>query len=428
MGYVKNRWIGWITAVAVVVLGTKPVGAFIGGMMVPSLFGIPSSSSSRESCWRIRPTLNMVSTPDVARKNTVPPPTVPLNPDKNSFAGMVEGALLQNFEASSIQRILDSWRWLDMGYEHYEFVGPQQNPPIPAVTSDTNCFQHAPSFVQGLTARTFWGNENNNNEGDDDNDELSSSSLPEWCRSLEQKYPQIKEEFQRVTSDMESLEKQGNNVWAGALTEEAGSYGTGWRTLVLLDRGMWEPTNVQLFPQTATAIRDCGVPATEVFFASMQPHSDIQPHTDFTNFVLTSHLALDIPENGKNKCRLSVGDDTRQWLNGKVMLFDTSILHDAINEADQTRYILMMRVWHPDLTEPERNALQFIYDALQIPELVSSDPGERFMAQQRLDLAKAFPTFQMKDDTPSLGERKQGKKSKKNIKKQRGGGGKGFGA
>jgi hypothetical protein len=78
--------------------------------------------------------------------------------------------------------------------------------------------------------------------------------------------------------------------------------------------------------------------------------------------------------------------------------------------------------------EPERNALQFIYDALQIPELVSSDPGERFMAQQRLDLAKAFPTFQMKDDTPSLGERKQGKKSKKNIKKERGGGGKGFGS
>ncbi len=40
------------------------------------------------------------------------------------------------------------------------------------------------------------------------------------------------------------------------------------------------------------------------------------------------------------------------------MLFDTSILHKAENTADVTRYILMMRVYHPELTALERSALQ----------------------------------------------------------------------
>jgi aspartyl/asparaginyl beta-hydroxylase (cupin superfamily) len=120
---------------------------------------------------------------------------------------------------------------------------------------------------------------------------------------------------------MRRLEQVGNNIWAGALTDDASSYGAGWRTLVLMNRGTWDPTNVNLFPKTATAIKDCGVPVTEVFFASMQPRTDIKMHSDFTNFVLTSHLAIDIPENGSNKCRLTVGDETRQWINGEGKIY-----------------------------------------------------------------------------------------------------------
>ena len=116
-------------------------------------------------------------------------------------------------------------------------------------------------------------------------------------------------------------------------------------------------------------------------------------HSDFTNFVLTSHLAIDIPESGKNKCRLSVGDDTRQWINGKVMLFDTSIMHDAINESDKTRYILMMRVWHPDLTQVEREAIQFVYDCLEFPELVSDEAEARAAAERQVKAMRAFPTI-----------------------------------
>jgi len=90
----------------------------------------------------------------------------------------------------------------------------------------------------------------------------------------------------------------------------------------------------------------------------MPGDTKINVHTDSCNFILTSHLALVVPENGNNKCRLTVGPDTREWLEGTSMVFDTSIFHDAINESDGTRYILMLRVWHPELMDVERDALQ----------------------------------------------------------------------
>ena len=137
------------------------------------------------------------------------------------------------------------------------------------------------------------------------------------------------------------------------------------------------------------------------------------------HFVLTSHLAVDIPYSGENKCRLTVGDETRQWINGEVSLFDTSIMHDAVNESDKERFILMLRVWHPDLSSIEKDALQYIYDILETPDLVSPDPGARFMAEQKVDLMHAFPIIEQKQ--------LPGYKKKNKTNKRQKLGGKGFG-
>ena len=308
---------------------------------------------------------------EIDRTTTTIPQTQPLSP--RTFAGQVEAALLQRFSPSKIERVLESWRMLEMGYEHKAFVGAEQSLPVTDASS-SKCYQHAPSFVPGLKAVAWWDNANDYS----------------WAQSLSKSYGAIKKEFLSVMSSPDKL-KEGNNIWAGALTTDAASYGEGWKTLVLLNRGQWDETNANLFPVTARAIHESGVPAAEAFFASMKPHTDIKPHSDFTNFVLTSHLPLVIPENGNNKCRLSVGDETRQWIEGEMMLFDTSIYHDAINDSDEMRYILMLRVWHPDLTKEEREALQFIYDCLEIPELLSDDPQMVFVAEQKANMMREFP-------------------------------------
>ena len=313
-----------------------------------------------------------LSSVDIDRTvTTIPDASTPLY--KNLFAGQVEQALLQRFKSSDITRVLQSWRLLEKDYDHREFVGNQQSPPI-TDASTSYCYQHAPSYVPGLKAVAWWDN---------------IEDFP-WAASLSKSYKSIRDEFLSVMSSPDKLQ-EGNNIWAGALTTDAASYGEGWKTLVLVNRGQWDDANANLFPVASRAIRDSGIPVVEAFFASMKPQTSIKPHSDFTNFVLTSHLPLVVPENGNNKCRLSVGDETRQWMEGNVILFDTSIYHDAINESEEMRYILMFRVWHPDLTKKEREALQFIYDCLEVPELLSDDPGTVLMAEQRANMMREFP-------------------------------------
>jgi len=328
------------------------------------------------------------------RSVTKIPVVEPLPP--YSYSGQIERAIIRKFGAEPSRRVLDSWRLMDMGYEHREFISSATTHKDPAASF---CYQHASSFVPGLRAKSFW----DSNEFD-------------WSTFLAKNYKTIRQEFLIVTEDMERLQKQGNNVWAGALSKEAGGYGEGWKTLVLMDRGIWDPTNCNLFPKTAKCVRDSGIPAVECFFACMNPNTDIKMHSDFTNFVLTSHLAVEIPENGKNKCRLTIGDDTREWINGEVMIFDTSLLHNAVNEANGERYILMFRLFHPDLTGVEKEALQFIYDCLELPQLLSDDPGERYMAEQTVESMRTFP--QLKTNSAGFGSiRKGGKKGKKKKKK-----------
>lgn len=287
--------------------------------------------------------------------------------DPQTLAGSIEKGLKEKFDGKDIERILTSWRLVDQGYYRKEYVGSKTK-------HHDDMIQECHSYVPGLSIKPFWDTQDF-----------------DWTRRLESSYSAIREEFDAVIATLPRSQKEGSNIWAGALTDDATSYGEGWKTLVLMDRGRWDNVNANLFPRTCQAIYKSGVPATEIFFASMEGPSSIKKHSDFTNFVLTSHLALDIPHSGENKCRLTVGNETHQWLNGKTYVFDTSLLHDAINESDQMRYILMMRVWHPDLTNVEKEALQFTFDCLELPGLMSSDSEERSKAEKIAELTRSFP-------------------------------------
>eukprot|EP00523_Entomoneis_sp_CCMP467_P006315 CAMPEP_0168733574 /NCGR_PEP_ID=MMETSP0724-20121128/8364_1 /TAXON_ID=265536 /ORGANISM="Amphiprora sp., Strain CCMP467" /LENGTH=450 /DNA_ID=CAMNT_0008780643 /DNA_START=142 /DNA_END=1494 /DNA_ORIENTATION=+ len=318
-----------------------------------------------------------------------------------TFAGQVEQALKDTYGESNVERVLQMWRMLNADYQYKRSVrhllddDDDCNEDTDSDTSHSFRTQVCNSYLPGLPVREFWYDTTTQQDADNDKHDDPFA----WATQLRAKFPAIQREFQTfVTAPRIEQEQQGNNIWSGALTADAASYGVGWKTLVLQDRGQWDAVNCQLFPTTAQALRDCGAPTTEVFFASMAPHSEIQPHSDFTNFVLTSHLALDIPTTTDNgKVELRIGDTTRPWVNGHVNVFDTSLMHSAVNEADQTRYILMMRLWHPHLTDTERSALQFLYDVLDDSDnvlaqaLVSPYPHQRERALELAAARREFP-------------------------------------
>jgi aspartyl/asparaginyl beta-hydroxylase (cupin superfamily) len=70
----------------------------------------------------------------------------------------------------------------------------------------------------------------------------------------------------------------------------------------------------------------------------------------------TVHLPLVIPDD----CGFRVGATTRAWRTGEAWTFDDTIEHEAWNDSDQSRAILILDIWNPLLTEAERAAVRVL--------------------------------------------------------------------
>ena len=89
------------------------------------------------------------------------------------------------------------------------------------------------------------------------------------------------------------------------------------------------------------------------FFSILRPHSKIPPHTGVTNTRAIIHLPLIVPPG----CGFRVGGETREWIEGQAFAFDDTIDHEAWNNSDQRRAILIVDAWNPHLSEAEREAI-----------------------------------------------------------------------
>ncbi len=118
-------------------------------------------------------------------------------------------------------------------------------------------------------------------------------------------------------------------------------------------------------PRTMDAL--ASVPLTRVkgrspavLFSLLRPGARIPPHNGFVNTRLICHLPLIVPE----ACGLRVGNDTRTPVEGKAWVFDDTIEHEAWNNSDRTRVILLFEIWRPELTEDERGLVSAMFEAI----------------------------------------------------------------
>eukprot|EP00929_Paragymnodinium_shiwhaense_P042580 TRINITY_DN22014_c0_g1_i3.p1 TRINITY_DN22014_c0_g1~~TRINITY_DN22014_c0_g1_i3.p1 ORF type:complete len:171 (+),score=13.20 TRINITY_DN22014_c0_g1_i3:29-514(+) len=86
--------------------------------------------------------------------------------------------------------------------------------------------------------------------------------------------------------------------------------------------------------------------------------SRVAPHSDGRNCFLTAHFGLSVPEN----CEINVANETREWIDDGVLILDTSFRHSTKNDSDEDRFVLLIDFWHPDLTVPEQEAMEYVYD------------------------------------------------------------------
>jgi aspartyl/asparaginyl beta-hydroxylase (cupin superfamily) len=134
---------------------------------------------------------------------------------------------------------------------------------------------------------------------------------------------------------------------------------TRWSHLSLWRNGRPDKPNLARCPRTRAALEavdmaSIGGLCPNAMFSALAPRSHIPPHTGETNARLVAHLPLIVPAG----CTFRVGYDTREWREGELLVFDDTIQHEARNDSDELRVVLIFDIWNPLLAPEERAIVQ----------------------------------------------------------------------
>ena len=138
-----------------------------------------------------------------------------------------------------------------------------------------------------------------------------------------------------------------------------------WTALYLWRNGQLIADIAERCPRTVEALARIPLSAIgrrtpAVLFSRLEPGAHIPPHSGMLNCRLICHLPIIVPKG----CWLRVGNETREWEEGRMLIFDDSIEHEAKNPSGELRIILLFDIWRPELTETERQGISAIFDAI----------------------------------------------------------------
>lgn len=131
-----------------------------------------------------------------------------------------------------------------------------------------------------------------------------------------------------------------------------------WSSLWLWKDGLPQQEPLARCPRTAEVLAEMPMAdqpgfAPTAVFSALAPHTRIPPHMGSTNSRLLVHLPLVLP----GKAGFRVGNDVREWQMGQAWVFDDTIEHEAWNDADETRVIMIFDIWNPLLSAAERELI-----------------------------------------------------------------------
>ena len=134
-----------------------------------------------------------------------------------------------------------------------------------------------------------------------------------------------------------------------------------WSAWFFWEDGVRQDENCARCPATAAILEslpllDLPAKGPTAMFSILEPRTHIPPHHGSSNVRATIHLPLIVPEG----CGFRVGSETRAWQVGTAWAFDDTIEHEAWNDSDRPRAILILDAWNPLLSEAERAAVRVI--------------------------------------------------------------------
>lgn len=132
-----------------------------------------------------------------------------------------------------------------------------------------------------------------------------------------------------------------------------------WGVYFLWREGVPDPEHIARCPRTVAALEAwprCDVPGCSptAVFSILDAGTRIPPHSGVNNTRLVVHLPLIVPPG----CVFRVGAERREWDPGKAFVFDDTIEHEAWNDSDTPRAVLILDIWSPFLSAAERDLVR----------------------------------------------------------------------
>lgn len=229
-------------------------------------------------------------------------------------------------------------------------TGPRFAESIAIVSGQTRPYLQEPTsfYYPGLPQRAFY-------EADDF----------DWTAALEARLPAIRAEAEAVLADRTGVAPYVERPKDRPAKPHSLLDDPRWSAFHLFQDGQPLAAHAERCPATMAAIADLPLPRVAgqspmVLFSLLAPGTHIRPHNGMLNTRLIAHLPLIVPPG----CRLRVGNTTRSVEAGKMLIFDDSIEHEAWNDGDAMRVVLLFEIWRPELTAAERAGLTALYESV----------------------------------------------------------------
>ncbi len=134
-----------------------------------------------------------------------------------------------------------------------------------------------------------------------------------------------------------------------------------WDVVFLYERGRRRDDVCDACPVTTHGIETHAAMRTVaglIYVSRMRPATQISAHRGPTNLRLRCHLGIKVPDGD---CAIRVGDRTRRWREGECLVFDDHFEHEAWNRTTEDRIVLIVDLWHPDLSATEVRLLEGLH-------------------------------------------------------------------
>lgn len=186
----------------------------------------------------------------------------------------------------------------------------------------------------------------------------------DWVAAVEAETPAIQAELAAVLADTPELPPYVENDPARPTKTHRLVANPEWGAFHLL-RGGPVPGQADRCPKTLAALAHAPQPVIAgrspmALFSLLKPGAHIFPHNGLLNTRLICHLPLIVPDG----CRFRVGNETRRWEEGRLLIFDDSFEHEAWNDAPSIRVILLFEIWRPEISAEERAALTALFESI----------------------------------------------------------------